>query len=219
MAENKQTFVFDLDDTLYAEASYVRSGKLVLAEIVHRLFGVDLTSEILNCRSDFIQFICEKIKMPQEIQLSLLWIYRLHHPNITLRDDVTELLEYIRNQNSRICIITDGRSITQRIKIAALNLQVDGIYISEELGVEKPNPLAFKKVQEEWPAQEYFYIGDNVRKDFLAPNQLGWITIGLTNDAEAIHKGEISAVRDQEPSFWIDKFSDLTSYLLKQNRG
>lgn len=218
MAKNKQTFVFDLDDTLYAEANYVRSGKLVLAEIVQQLFGVDLNYEILKCSDDFIQLICEKIRMPEETQSSLLWAYRLHRPNIALRDGVTECLEFVRSQGSSICIITDGRSITQRLKIAALNLNVDGIYISEELGVEKPDPLAFKKVQEEWPGQEYFYVGDNITKDFVAPNQMGWTTIGLTRDEQAIHQIEAAVPQRYEPSLWVDTFSDLTSYLLNGRR-
>ena len=85
-------------------------------------------------------------------------------------------------------VITDGRSEGQRAKIKALGLDelVDHIIITDELGgveYRKPNKTAFVKMQEllDVPFEEMCYIGDNIKKDFVAPNMLGMRSIWFRN--------------------------------------
>ena len=72
---------------------------------------------------------------------SLLWAYRLHDPNIKLSDDIEETLSLLKKKKAKIIILTDGRSITQRLKINALGLNHLPNYISEDFNSEKPSPL------------------------------------------------------------------------------
>jgi putative hydrolase of the HAD superfamily len=98
-------------------------------------------------------------------------------------------MESIKEQGGKIGIITDGRSLTQRNKIEALGIgkYIDGLVISEDIGSEKPDPRNFEALSEQIPASTYFYIADNIRKDFHTPNLMGWTTIGLIDNGLNIH--------------------------------
>jgi putative hydrolase of the HAD superfamily len=66
------------------------------------------------------------------------------------------------------------------------------------------------------PAERYVYVGDNPAKDFIAPNQLGWITIGLRGNSRNIHtQTSIHFNSTQLPRIWIDQFSQLINTLSK----
>lgn len=209
-----QTIVFDLDDTLYAEADYVISGKNAVAQEILRLYEQDLRIALLAEEQDFIGLVCATLGLGPAIKTSLLWTYRLHQPTLEPRPGVVDLIAAIRARGDAVCIITDGRSVTQRLKIEALKLTVDAIYVSEEIGVEKPDPTAFRRVEQDFPAASYTYVGDNVRKDFIAPNALGWQTFGLENDIRSIHR-----FRNDEhppgnmPQHWVRDFAELACKL------
>ena len=213
--------VFDLDDTLYAEADYVLSGKKAVAKFVDQLFGEDLTSDIIACEDDFLELICDRLKLASATKTSLLWHYRLHRPEIFLRSGVTEVFHLLREKGLPICVITDGRSVTQRLKIAALGLRLDAAYISEDLGAEKPDMRAFAAVEADWPAAHYVYIGDNIKKDFIAPNARNWITCGLRPDSRHIHKYNIDSGGEQTvhggnlPKYWANDFAEIEILLLE----
>jgi putative hydrolase of the HAD superfamily len=88
------------------------------------------------------------------------------------------MLQRLKKQGKKIGIITDGRPEGQRAKIAALQLKVDECIITDELGgieYRKPNELAFRLMQERMqvPYEKMVYIGDNIKKDFIAPKRLG----------------------------------------------
>jgi putative hydrolase of the HAD superfamily len=48
----------------------------------------------------------------------------------------------------------------------------------------KPHPIGFEHIMEQLrgPADGYVYIGDNPRKDFIAPRSLGWRTVRIRRD-------------------------------------
>ena len=41
--------------------------------------------------------------------------------------------------------------------------------------------------------QSFIYVGDNVKKDFITPNALGWKTICLKDDGRNIHKQDFTS--------------------------
>lgn len=105
---------------------------------------------------------------------------RNHIPEIHLYDGAYELLISLRKRSYRLGIITDGRPEGQRAKIEALGLTdyVDRIIITDELGgpqFRKPNPQAFVMMREylDVPYERMCYVGDNIKKDFIAPELLG----------------------------------------------
>lgn len=48
-----------------------------------------------------------------------------------------------------------------------------------------------------------------MKKDFVAPNRLGWRTVCLKDDGRNIHSQNIEIAEVQKPQFIIDKLTDL----------
>lgn len=205
-------FVLDLDDTLYPEIDYQSSGYMEVCRWVEEIAGVSLIQDlaILRGRSepDILGALCELAALPLATKESLLWIYRLHVPKISLSASVTAFLQILRERH-QVAILTDGRSVTQRQKIKALGLTDIPVYISEEYSSEKPSPYRFELIMQEIPANRYIYIGDNPKKDFVAPNALGWLTFCLRDQGKNVHSQEIEGLDvKQMPNFWIDSLDE-----------
>lgn len=210
-------FVFDLDDTLYKEADYHRSGVMAVGRKIDLLYKRDISSQITqwigSTTKDLWGEICKKLNLPETVKQSLIWEYRLHQPVITLDRATRHMLDWLAQRASGLAILTDGRAITQRLKLSALGLENLPAYISEEHGSEKPAPERFQAIQRLHPAQRYVYIGDNPAKDFLAPNQLGWISIGLRGDERNIHSQDFLELDTRYlPKIWINSLADLHNF-------
>lgn len=208
--------VFDLDDTLYLEKDYQASGFKSVMDLLCSLYPVrrQELEKIADKGGDVIGGFVNEVGYPL-IKESLLWHYRLHSPNIMLSDDVKKLLNLLESKGIHIAILTDGRSIAQRQKLLALGLDKYHVYISDEFdGSAKPDPMRFKVIEKNLPANKYVYVGDNVDKDFVAPNKLGWLSIGLMPKPSFIHYGnELSLSAINQPDFWIDNLSELENFL------
>lgn len=208
--------VFDLDDTLYLEKDYQASGFKSVIDLLCSLYPVrrQELEKIANKGGDVIGGFVNEVGYPL-IRESLLWHYRLHLPKIRLSDDVKKLLNLLESKDIHVAILTDGRSITQRRKLLALGLDKYHVYISDEYdGHIKPNPLRFKVIENNIPADKYVYVGDNVDKDFIAPNELGWLSIGLMPKPSFIHyANELAVSKRKQPKFWIDNLSELEDFL------
>lgn len=209
-----RTIVFDLDDTLYSERDYVLSGKHAVREAVQRVFDVDVGDAFLEIESDFLTEACILAGLPISAKETLLWIYRTHTPQIEPRASVLNVLDKIRKNGDNVCILTDGRALTQRLKVKALQLDVDGVYVSEENGAEKPDPVGYQRIMSDFPADTFFYIGDNPKKDFIAPNKMDWQTIGIAARETNIHSYDLGTVDPAAlPKAWFDDFSELPELL------
>lgn len=209
----KQFWVFDLDDTLYSEQTYVQSGYQYLINQLEPLFKKTLLESNslakIEKSEDALAEFCRLLKIPLESKSSLLWMYRLHKPDIKLYDNVIEVLEVLNRKSNGIAILTDGRSITQRQKMLALGLDYP-CYISEEWGEIKPAPNRFRSIMESNPhVSEFIYVGDNLKKDFITPNSMGWKTIGILDSGKNIHSQNIKVENSYEPTIWIEDFKEL----------
>lgn len=127
--------------------------------------------------------------------------------------DRDEMQRGIHDFAAALGIISDGRSLQQRNKINALGLPqyFDGrnIIISEVFGHQKPDPAAYRFFMEAYPAEAYVYVGDNTKKDFLAPNRLGWETVCLLDDGTNIHPQDFSLEKDFLPKRCIRRLSEM----------
>jgi len=210
----KRTIVFDLDDTLYSEQDYVLSGKRAVVAAISDCFNVDIGAEFLYYDGDFLDRVCALADLPYAVKETLLWVYRTHIPDISLRPGVTSLLGELRSRGDAICILTDGRAITQRLKIRALQIDVDSIYVSEQLGAKKPDAIGYEKITTDFPADNYVYVGDNPQKDFIAPKRMGWQTFGFVADGKSIHRYDLGTIdATAMPDKWFADFSDLAKLL------
>ncbi|QWX84790.1 HAD family hydrolase [Cellulophaga sp. HaHaR_3_176] len=187
---NKDTaVVFDLDDTLYNELDYLKSSYKEIAEKVDLKNSKKLYAQMISLyrnEKNVFQFLSELYAI--EIR-ELISIYRNHIPNIVLFDGIINLFESIKNKGGKIALITDGRSKTQRNKIRQLGIEddLDIIIISEEIGSEKPSLKNFQAVEKSLKTSSNIYIADNLKKDFIAPNLLGWNSICLADNGKNIH--------------------------------
>ncbi|HZW12873.1 MAG TPA: HAD family hydrolase [Noviherbaspirillum sp.] len=206
--------VLDLDDTLYKEADYHISGMREVCTWVEALYGKPVAESLEVCRKqgerDLLGAISRLANLPAVVKESLLWIYRLHVPAISISDAVRDLIKQLEATCRAVAILTDGRSVSQRQKLKALGLAHLPVYISEEYGSEKPDGLRFRQIMQDFPAHRYVYVGDNPEKDFVAPNALNWTTIGLRGDERNIHSQECDGLPVEKfPQQWIDSLDEL----------
>lgn len=191
---NIKGVIFDLDDTLYSEKGYVRSGYKAVAEYLGDLDYIDRLWNFFEAGKHAIDELLKEIGREAEKEKAIK-IYRSHKPDIHLYDSVKELLTDLSNRGIKVGIITDGRPEGQRNKIEALGLDVDDIIITDELGgvqFRKPCDIAFRIMMARWrlnPA-DVVYVGDNAEKDFRAPQQLGMRSVYF-NNSEGLYKAEI----------------------------
>ncbi len=182
--------IFDLDDTLYGEKEYVKSGYKAVADILPEI--EDAASKLWKAfeekKSAIDELLLSEGIYSDELKQKCLEVYRHHQPNIHLYDGVAEMLTQLRKQGILLGIITDGRPEGQRSKIKGLDLEryVDYIIVTDELGgieYRKPHKKAFVLMKEQLGVEysEMCYVGDNIRKDFIAPEKLGMKSIWFRN--------------------------------------
>lgn len=195
---------FDRDDTLYKEIDYLKSAYREIAEyacgrclpstVDRQVVSEQAYSTLLHA---YYQGANPFVQLNSFLQVDLpiadyLTIYRNHIPQISLSDGVRECLASMKSHGVSLGLITDGRSVQQRHKIEALELYEyfaeDDIVISEEFGSEKPAPANFIYFMDRYQScDDFTYVGDNLEKDFIAPNALGWKTLCLRDDGRNIH--------------------------------
>ena len=179
--------IFDLDDTLYSEKEYVRSGFAAVAEILPTINGAEQKLWLLfESGKPAIDYLLRSEGIySDELKEECLNAYRTHTPDIHLYDGVRNMLVRLRQKGYMLGIITDGRPDGQRAKILALGLDslFDEIIITDELGgteARKPSDKAFLLMHERLNKisgeridySEMCYVGDNTAKDFIAPASL-----------------------------------------------
>jgi putative hydrolase of the HAD superfamily len=214
-----KVIIFDLDDTLINEIDFLISAYNEISQFLSNVQGVDKSK---NEIFDYMHSVYLRKKNPFEQVISflkiknikvsdLLEIYRNHLPNISLNDDVKEVLDNLKEHKFILGIITDGRSIQQRNKIKALNLDyyINDLIISEEFGSEKPNINNYIFFQDKYPNSKYTYIGDNINKDFVAPNKLNWETICLIDNGKNIHSQKVCVPDSFLPKIFIKNIREI----------
>lgn len=192
--------VFDLDDTLYLERDFARSGFAVagawlqeragiagLGEVCRGLFDAGLRGRI------FDEALARLGVAPDPALLEqLISIYRSHEPDIALAADAAR---YLDGRDSRVpsALITDGPAATQQAKVRALGLdeRLGCIVCTGALGPgrSKPHPEAFERV-EAWAAPyglPLVYVADNPLKDFVTPRARGWWTVQIERPERVHH--------------------------------
>lgn len=192
---------FDLDDTLYKEIDFLKSAYKEVATIAGHPEAVCQMMDWYYAKENAFQKLIDTYGLSISVA-DCLKIYRNHYPDISLDAGVKEYLEALKDADAKLGLISDGRSITQRNKIKALGLEgfFDIEIISEEYGSEKPDVRNYQAVMDKFPERKRFlYVGDNSKKDFVAPNQLGWKTICLKNDGRNIHDQDFSLSEDFLP--------------------
>ncbi|MFC1737863.1 HAD family hydrolase [Planctomycetota bacterium] len=222
-----KTVVFDLDDTLYDEIEYCKSGFTAAADYLANLPASQASEHIANTL--FKQFnkgnrtrIFNKalkelgISFDDELIGKLVDVYRKHKPAITLPPESKDVLELL-GKKYKLGLLTDGFLPAQKLKVRALGLEkiFECIIYTEELGRQfwKPSPAGFEKIIKSLKTkpESTAYVADNAKKDFIAPNKLGFLTIQLVRPAR-IHTEE-GAGPEAEARYVISQISELALLL------
>lgn len=186
--------LFDLDDTLYPEIEFVKSGFVAVSSYLARRYGLnehELQEKMLlileqNGRGKVFDTLLADLGRysPENVKL-LVYLYRSHLPAIHLYPDTISVLKELKKANSLLGILTDGMGSVQRNKIRALGIGdfFDAIICTDELGKEywKPSAVPFKIILDllKVSPQDAIYVGNDIGKDFFAPNELGMMTIRI----------------------------------------
>ena len=225
---------FDLDDTLYKEIDYLRSAyreitRYAMSRAGERgrmVAGMENGAYAEMMRTyhsggNAFQRLNEVLGLDIPTG-DYLRIYRTHHPDIRLGEDVVSVLDALKAQGHILGLITDGRSLQQRNKIVALGLDRwiahTDIVISEEFGSEKPAEANYRHFMLRYPeCRKFVYVGDNPQKDFIAPNRLGWQTICLEDDGRNIHRQHFDEVpRKAKPGQVCLSMKDVAMAILSR---
>jgi len=192
--------IFDLDDTLYDELDYCRSGFSAVAQFLSRLPQAPSARKIFdslwnqfsagNHKTTFNAALDDlAVPYDQRLITELIEVYRNHTPNITLPADSQQVLSEL-NTKLTLALLTDGFLPAQKLKVNALGIEkyFKQILYTEELGRQfwKPSPAGFEKILHDLNAdpQNATYVADNQQKDFIAPNKMGIATIQLIRPAQ-----------------------------------
>ena len=207
LLQNVRLIAFDLDDTLYPELSFVKSGFRAAACTVEERFPhvrkfYELLWSIFSAgerRSTFDAALQQAGLGEREITVAeLVEIYRSHMPCIDLFPDAREMLAALQGKK-KIGLITDGYLETQKNKYTALQLEqyVDRAVFTDAAGREawKPNPWGYQQLMEYFTLQGFqcAYVGDNSLKDFAGAQALGWITFKIVRD-DGLYRDTTGAV-------------------------
>jgi putative hydrolase of the HAD superfamily len=198
--------VFDIDDTLYLERDYVRSGLQSVARLLDQrglapdFFAVGWEAFEHGVTGRLFDEALARCGVPAGSSLvaELVNCYRNHTPEIRLLADAASTVAALHG-HTRLAVLSDGPLASQRAKSKALGIQhwAEVVVLTARFGEgwSKPSPTAFEFVERqlsvapEWCA----YVADNPRKDFVAPSARGWQTIRIRREGslhQAIESGE-----------------------------
>jgi carbamoyl-phosphate synthase large subunit len=185
--------VFDMDDTLYPEADFVRSGHRAVAERVWLDLGVDIEPELRRrfCagqRGDLMSsaLASQGFKSPNNyVSRVLVPVYREHLPQIRPYVETVPVLKELRARGHLLALLTDGWAAVQRRKFDALGIAgyFDKVVFNDDLGREawKPSPIGFENILKAMNilGNEAIYVADNPHKDFAGPHRLNMRTVRI----------------------------------------
>jgi len=254
------TVVFDLDDTLYDEIEYCKSGFAAVAEFLANrseprssslgegeappadpamasAFRATAGSAPTSAETRGISAVLweqftagnrtktfnaalDELGMGYDDELigKLIEVYRNHSPKITLPQDSRDALCELSTKY-KLALLTDGFLPAQKLKVQALGIEeyFRCIVYTEQLGREcwKPSPAGFEKIMQtlKVEAENMAYVADNEKKDFIAPNKLGFSTIQLIRPAR-IHR-TICGESEASAQHTICEISQLSGLLEK----
>ena len=222
-----RALLLDLDDTLYEELSYVRSGfRAVARHLARRLEGADerelFRSMMATLQSQGRGSVFDSILSARGVPADrstidhLVRLYRRHPPEIALDAGVLPALRYLSSR-FLLAVVTDGDPMMQTRKVAALNLGslVPVIVYCWDHAAPKPDPGGFALALERLGvgADQALIVGDDPRHDLPAAAALGVPMV-------RVRRGRHAAVANPaspSPVGEIDAFAALPAWL--ESRG
>ena len=114
---------------------------------------------------------------------------------IVYRDDSYHIIKSLRGKVKQY-VVSNGTIVAQekKLRLSGLGKLMDGVFLSEELGVEKPNKAFFDKVFKEigdMDRDTVLIVGDSLTSDIRGGNNAGirtcWYNPGHAALIEGVH--------------------------------
>lgn len=219
------TVLFDADDTLF---DFYRTGQKSFIKAFASL-GIkadendyDVYSEINQKRWDLYSVgkitkrdvvigRFEEYSAVKGIIFDINAFYELYEDNLSetaiLLPETVNVLKTLKSLGVRIFLITNGLSKVQRGRLAISGVAdyFDNVFISDEIGHNKPSKEYFDYISERIPdfnKTNTLIVGDSLVSD---------ITLGVNNGVDSCHFNPhgISAKNEIKPTYEIAKMSEL----------
>ncbi|HVN70318.1 MAG TPA: HAD family hydrolase [Candidatus Binatia bacterium] len=211
--------LFDLDDTLHDDTyAYQSAADEVAREVAaehgidalalkaayiaeaegfwHRLTADDLKVKLANLRASMWQTALDSVGAGDDPALAQRSAERYNAYRVkyfTLFPGAIDVLRALRERGMKLGIVTNGLSETHREKIALLQIgeYFDAIFLSDEVGMVKPDPLLFAHACRTLggsPARSAM-VGDRYDRDIRGAMKAGLYTIWLNVRDEPLPAG------------------------------
>lgn len=214
--------VFDLDDTLYDEMTFVRSGFKAVAAYLEEQKGIpagqSYAEMIESLERDGRGKVFDAVLQnhgcfSKRLVGRCVAVYRAHKPDIKLLPDADYALEKLGGLYP-LYIVTDGNKHVQWNKLKALGLadhpSIRRCFITRRFGIrrEKPSPYCFGLIcrAERVEPRDVFYVGDNPNKDFVGIKPLGYRTV-------RIRRGSYAGLRKSDEFEAEHEIDDLIEFV------
>ena len=217
-----EVIVFDLDDTLFLERDYVRSGFAAVDEwlraegtmadfheVAWQCFESGVRQRIFN-----VVFEAQGAHLSMTMLENLIEVYRSHSPQISLLPDADRLLDRVAKHKLG-ALISDGPLQSQLSKVEALGLssRLQTIVLTDRWDKEfwKPHKRSFETIENAHagvPSVRIAYVADNPAKDFVTPKARGWRTVRICH-VDGQHSSAV-ATPEYEADEAIDSLNQIS---------
>lgn len=231
-----QTVLFDLDDTLHDDTLAYKSAAEEVAREVAAQHNIDalalknayvaqaegfwthlsadaLTQKLKNVRATLWGSALKEVGIDDEdiAQRAAHDYNRYRVKYFTVFPGARDLLRQLRERGIKLGLVTNGFSETHREKIALLQLgdAFDAIFIADEVGMLKPDPLLFAhactKLQSS-PSVSAM-VGDRYERDIRGAIEAGLYTVWMNVHGATLPAGA------PPPDATVDTISEVRAAL------
>lgn len=195
----KPAIIFDIDDTLYDQISLIIASieDAVGSPIEDHEYFFSVYQRWVNLFFDEVEKgkmslhdsrIYRIVKTMEELGTPISEknaddfqrFYQERLDNLVLSDRLTELFQWLSEQDVFLGVVTNGPSRHQRNKYRALGLDrwipPERVLVSEEAGIAKPFPEIYRIAAGKFgiePSKTYM-VGDSWRNDIVPSKAAGW---------------------------------------------
>lgn len=218
MSRRLEIVLFDLDDTLHDDtAAFHGAAEEVAREVAaehgvdalalkdayvaeaegfwHRLDREQLRSRLSNVREQLWGSALERLGLDdRDLARGSASRYNEYRKKyFSVFPGAIDVLRTLRDRGLKLGIVTNGFSETHREKIALLQLgeYFDAIFIADEIGMLKPDPLLFAHAAQEMGSMPMHaaMIGDRYDRDVRGALDAGMIAVWLNVREESLPAG------------------------------
>ncbi|MBK9384797.1 MAG: TIGR02253 family HAD-type hydrolase [Planctomycetes bacterium] len=235
-SRNLTTIFFDIDDTLFSTTVFAEKARRNAVEAMIRagiradreLLLKELNEVIAEFSSNYDKHFDKlMLRIPPSsyagmnpaflVASGVMAYHETKSQELKVHDDAYLLLRDLARTRIRLGIISAGLTIKQMEKIVRLKiyefLDPMAIFISEQMGISKPNPKIYLKACQELgiSPESAMYVGDHPKNDIDPPKKIGMITVWHRRGGSK----HIQEAAQSIPDYTVTNFLELREILVR----